>query len=169
MEMSGESADRETSGVVLRLRLDEFLPYKINILAEKVREPLVRHHLARHEIGVPEWRITMTLAHHGVLTAKDLCRIAHMHKTKVSRALALLESRALVAREANMSDLRESFVSLTPDGFVLYEQLAEAAAEYDVRLRHELSENERVGFEAMLSRLQARADALGREMERAAR
>lgn len=159
----GEDADLTKHSPERRLQLEDFLPYRISVLAESVREPLLRHYLARFDIGVPEWRITVVLAHHRVLTAKEIGRIGRMHKTKVSRALAFLESRGFVAREANHSDLRESFVSLTEDGTKLYGRLIDAARDYSARLATALSDGERAVFEEMLRRLQARADTLAHE------
>ena len=56
----------------------------------------------------------VTLGQFGMMTAKSIGIHSHMHKTKVSRAVALLESRKLVTRRANRADLREAFLSLTP-------------------------------------------------------
>ena len=49
------------------------------------------------------------------MTAKAIGAHTHMHKTKVSRAVALLEKRML-ARRANRDDMREAFLSLTAAG-----------------------------------------------------
>jgi DNA-binding MarR family transcriptional regulator len=163
MHTSGQEAEGCEHPTEPRLRLEDYLPYKLNVLAEAVREPLLRYYLQSHDVGVPEWRITALLAQHRSLTAKDICRIGRMHKTKVSRALAFLEARGFVRREANMSDLRESFVSLTEAGRALYENLVDAARDYGERLASVLDENERAAFEAMLQRLQSRSDALARE------
>ena len=46
------------------------------------------------------------------MTAKAIGTHSHMHKTKVSRAVALLEGRKLVTRRANRADLREAFCAL---------------------------------------------------------
>ena len=67
-------------------------------------------------IGVPEWRVLVTLGQYGVMTGKAIGAHTHMHKTKVSRAVALLEKRKLVARRANRDDKREAFLSLTAAG-----------------------------------------------------
>ena len=63
-----------------------------------------------------------------------------MHKTKVSRAVALLEKRRLVARRANREDMREAFLSLTTAGRAMYEELAPHRARIRTPLdRHPLS------------------------------
>ena len=64
------------------------------------------------------------------MTGKEIGAHSHMHKTKVSRAVALLERRKLLARKANRADLREAFLSLTPAGRAIYEDLAPIALEF---------------------------------------
>src|ERR1700682_541303 len=102
------------------LRLEEFLPYRLNVCASLVSAALSRVYAERHKIGVPEWRVLVTLGQFGMMTAKAIGGHSHMHKTKVSRAVALLERRKLVTRRANRADLREAFLSLTSAGREIY-------------------------------------------------
>ena len=67
-------------------------------------QALSRIYAERYRIGVPEWRVLVTLGEFGMMTAKAIGRHSHMHKTKVSRAVALLERRKLVSRKANRAD-----------------------------------------------------------------
>ena len=85
-------ADRPT------LKLEEFLPYRLNVCASLVSQALSRIYAERYKIGVPEWRVLVTLGEFGMMTAKAIGMHSHMHKTKVSRAVALLERRKLVTR-----------------------------------------------------------------------
>ncbi len=61
----------------------------------------------RYGIGIPEWRVLVTLGENGVMTGKAVGAHTHMHKTKVSRAVAQLEQRKLVSRRTNRADMRE--------------------------------------------------------------
>ena len=79
-------------------------------------QALSRIYAERYKIGVPEWRVLVTLGEFGMMTAKAIGRHSHMHKTKVSRAVAQLERRKLVSRKANRADMREAFLSLTAAG-----------------------------------------------------
>jgi DNA-binding MarR family transcriptional regulator len=56
--------------------------------------------------------VLVTLGQFGVMTGKAIGAHTHMHKTKVSRAVAFLERRKLIARRINRGDMRESFLSL---------------------------------------------------------
>ena len=77
------------------------------MVASLVSQALSRIYAERYGIGVPEWRVLVTLGQYGMMTGKAIGAHSHMHKTKVSRAVALLEKRKLVARRANRADLRE--------------------------------------------------------------
>ena len=105
------------------LKLEDFLPHRLNVLSSLVSQALTRVY-ARHGIGIPEWRVLVTLGENGTMTGKAVGAHTHMHKTKVSRAVAYLEQRKFLTRRANRADLRESFLSLTPGGRAVYEELA---------------------------------------------
>jgi len=98
------------------LKLEQFLPYRLNVVASLVSQALSRIYADRYRIGVPEWRVLVTLGQFGMMTGKAIGAHSHMHKTKVSRAVAMLEERKLVTRRANRADLREAFLALTPAG-----------------------------------------------------
>jgi hypothetical protein len=111
-EMTDDSAQRAPGQPAqagqVALKLEEFLPYRLNVCASLVAQALSRIYTERHKIGVPEWRVLVTLGQYGMMTAKAIGNHSHMHKTKVSRAVALLERRKLVARRAKRADLREA-------------------------------------------------------------
>jgi DNA-binding MarR family transcriptional regulator len=117
----------------------------------------------QYRIGVPEWRVLVTLGEYGVMTGKAIGAHSHMHKTKVSRAVALLERRKLVARKANKADMREAFLSLTPAGQAIYAELAPIALEFVARLGKDISLADRATFERVLTVLIDRAAALANE------
>ena len=116
------------------LKLEQFLPYRLNVVASLVSQALSRIYADRYGIGVPEWRVLVTLGQYGMMTGKSIGAHSHMHKTKVSRAVALLEKRKLVTRRANRADLREAFLALTPAGRAMYDDLAPIALDFANRL-----------------------------------
>ena len=112
--MTNETAQKARDCTVdpVALKLEEFLPYRLNVCASLVSHALSKIYAERYKIGVPEWRVLVTLGQFGAMTAKAIGTHSHMHKTKVSRAVALLEGRKLVTRRANRADLREAFCAL---------------------------------------------------------
>jgi DNA-binding MarR family transcriptional regulator len=83
-----------------------------------------------------------------------------MHKTKVSRAVALMEQRKLLVRRANRADMRESFLSLTAAGRAMYEEVAPHALDFAVRLTEILTPADRDAFNRALKQLTERSAEL---------
>ena len=142
------------------LKLEQFLPYRLNVLASLVSQALSRIYVERYGLGVPEWRVLVTLGQFGVMTGKAIGAHSHMHKTKVSRAVAELEKRKLLARRANRADLRESFLSLTAAGRAIYEELAPGALDFAHRLAEVVDPQDRAAFERAMQRLTERSHAM---------
>jgi DNA-binding MarR family transcriptional regulator len=145
------------------LKLEQFLPYRLNVVANLVSQALSRIYADRYGIGVPEWRVMVTLGQYGMMTGKAIGAHSHMHKTKVSRAVALLEKRKLVARRANRADLREAFLTLTPAGRAMYDDLAPIALDFANRLAEVVDPADRPAFERAVDRLTERSAKLAEE------
>jgi DNA-binding MarR family transcriptional regulator len=142
------------------LKLEEFLPYRLNVCASLVSQALSRIYTERHKIGVPEWRVLVTLGQFGAMTAKAVGAHSHMHKTKVSRAVAVLERRKLVTRRANRADLREAFLSLTPAGREIYSELAPMALEFARQLLEAVDAADHAALDRALKKLTERSAKL---------
>src|SRR5215467_6674 len=145
---------------VAPLRLEEFLPYRVNVMASLVSKALSRIYVDRYGIGIPEWRILVTLGQFEVMTAKAIGAHSHMHKTKVSRAVSALERRKLVVRRENRADRREALLSLTPAGRTIYRDLAPGALEFARRLFETIDPADRAAFERAVDRLTERSRTL---------
>lgn len=146
------------------LKLEEFLPYRLNVCSNLVSQALSRIYAERYKIGVPEWRVLVTLGQFGMMTAKAIGIHSCMHKTKVSRAVALLERRKLIARRANRADLREAFLSLTPAGRDIYNELAPIALEFANQLLSSVDAADRAALDRALKKLTDQSSQLTAEM-----
>ena len=146
------------------LKLETFLPYRLNVVSSLTSQALSRVYARRYRIGVPEWRVLVTLGQYGVMTGKAIGAHTHMHKTKVSRAVALLEKRKLLLRRANRADMREAFLSLTASGRAMYEELAPHAIDFARRLTEILSVSDRDAFDRALKQLTSRSAELVAEV-----
>src|SRR5271170_5413069 len=157
---SNAPEDEATLGENAPLKLEHFLPYQLNVVSSLVSQALSQVYARRYGIGVPEWRVLVTLGQYGVMTAKAVGAHTHMHKTKVSRAVAQMEKRRLVARRANRDDLREAFLSLTVAGRAMYEEVAPHAIDFARRLTEILTHADREAFNRALQQLTARSAEL---------
>src|ERR1700730_419998 len=142
------------------LKLEKFLPSQLTVVASLVSLALSRVYARRYGIGVPEWRVLVTLGQYGVMTGKAIGAHTHMHKTKVSRAVALMEQRKLLVRRANRADMRESFLSLTAAGRTMYEEVAPHALDFARRLTEILTPADREAFNRALKQLTERSAEL---------
>lgn len=158
--MTNGSSQRVPDHPEAALKLEEFLPYRLNVCANLVSQALSRIYAERHKIGVPEWRVLVTLGQFGMMTAKAIGIHSCMHKTKVSRAVALLERRKLVARRANRADLREAFLSLTPAGRDIYNELAPIALDFAQKLLESVDPADRIALDRALKKLSERSSQL---------
>ena len=143
------------------LELERFLPYRLNVLAEAVSHALSRIYAERYGIGIPEWRVLATLGQYQPITARDIGRHSRMHKAKVSRAVALLEERGLVARNGSDSDRREAPLTLTAKGRRIYGDLAPRALAFAEKLTAVLTPAELRMLDGLMDRLSSRAEAIG--------
>jgi DNA-binding MarR family transcriptional regulator len=114
----------------------------------------------RYHIGIPEWRVLVMLGENEVMTAKAIGARTHMHKTKVSRAVAQLEARKFLTRRANRADLREAFLALTPAGRLVYEELAPSALAFMNRLFEVVAPADRPAFDRAVQELTRRSAEL---------
>lgn len=135
------------------LSLDQFLPYRLNFLAEEVSRSFSRIYADQFGITIPEWRVVAILGQSGSVTAKTIGLRSTMHKTKVSRAITALEDRGYVARQANSQDLRESFIELTESGKAMYQELVPQALGFNALLKSALTESEQAVLETAFKRL----------------
>lgn len=135
------------------LELDRFLPYRLGVCATIVSTALSKIYAEHYNIGMPEWRVVVLLGEFGSMTAKTIGQRSYMHKTKVSRAVALLERRKFVSRRANTADLREAFLSLTPEGRAAYDELAPRALEFADRLIAAIDPADRASFYRAIKQL----------------
>src|SRR5215468_3109321 len=147
------------------LQLGGFLPHRLNVLSSLVSQALTRVYSA-HGIGIPEWRVLVSLGQFGVMTGKAIGARTHMHKTKVSRAVAELERRKFLTRRVNRADLREAFLSLTPAGRAVYDELAPRALEFTQRLSEVVAPADRAAFDRAMTALTERSAKLVEEIER---
>lgn len=79
-----------------------------------------RPHLRRHAITEQQWRILRALAEHGEADMRDLAEHCRILPASLSRTVALLVRRALVARRHGDDDQRRVIVSLAGEGRALF-------------------------------------------------
>ena len=148
------------SNAAQALELENFLPYRLSILAQIVSESLHDLYAGPFGLTVTQWRVMAALGRFAPLTASDVGQRIVMDKVAVSRAVAGLMKRGLVERATDRTDRRRASLRLSTRGKAMHGKIVPLALEYEARLWASLSTEERRSFNSLSDRLFARAEAL---------
>ena len=143
------------------LELENFLPYRLSILAQLVSESLHALYADRYGLTVTQWRVMAALGRFAPLTASEVGQRIVMDKVAVSRAVTALLRRGLVERVTDRADRRRASLRLSARGRTLHARIVPIALAYEKRLVEALDAGERRRFDELTDRLLARATALG--------
>jgi DNA-binding MarR family transcriptional regulator len=118
--------------------LDGFLPYLLNQAAEATSRGFQAIYRERYGMTRTQWRVMANLGKFGAMTARDICAVSHIDKTKVSRAVSALERDRMLARTPGEKDRRTEMLALTGRGRDIFAELGDLAISYDRQLRARL-------------------------------
>ena len=135
------------------LDLEQFLPYRLSVLSNRVSGNIAKLYGDRYGLAIPEWRVITILALYPGSSASEVSERTAMDKVAVSRAVARLLERGLLHRETHGDDRRRSVLELSEAGREVYAEVAPLALSYERELLSPLNEEERVQFSRMLERL----------------
>ncbi|MBF9045099.1 MarR family transcriptional regulator [Rhodobacterales bacterium HKCCE4037] len=133
--------------------LPHFLPYLLNQAAEAASHEFQRYYRARYGMLRTEWRVLFHLACYGDMSATRICDLASLHKTKVSRAVAALETKRFLTRAESEDDRRVELLSLTPKGLTVFRDLSGAAERFETDLLEHLTPDEVLHLRSALLKL----------------
>lgn len=142
------------------LELENFLPYRLSILAQIVSESLHDLYAGPFDLSVTQWRVMAALGRFAPLTASDVGQRIVMDKVAVSRAVAALLKRGLIERTTDRADRRRTLLRLSARGRAMHARIVPLALDYEGRLYKSLSPEERRSFDALSDRLLHHAKAL---------
>lgn len=120
----------------------DFLPYLLNQAAEALSLEFQRHYRGQYGMLRTEWRVLFHLGCYGDMTAKEICDRAGLHKTKVSRAVAALQTKRILTRRELERDRRHAILQLTAKGQRVFAELSRAAHAFDSEVRTSMTPEE---------------------------
>jgi DNA-binding MarR family transcriptional regulator len=153
------SAKRKPSPAEL-LVLEDFLPYRLSILSNRVSRAIAARYAKTFDLTVPEWRIIAVLGRRPGLTAKEVAEATEMDKVAVSRAVARLIEARRVRASADKEDARRQRLSLTTLGEDVHARIAPIALASEHKLLSALDARERAQLDDLIDRLLEAARAL---------
>lgn len=143
-----------------RLVLEQFLPYRLSILSNRVSRAIAARYAKAFDLTIPEWRIIAVLGRSPGLSAKDIAEATEMDKVAVSRAVARLSAAGRITGKADPDDARRQKLVLTRAGEAVHARIAPIALESEQKLLRAFSARERKELGALLDRLLDAARAL---------
>ena len=115
--------------------LDRFIPYLLSVTSEAVSGAVARTYQGRFGLKTPEWRVLAVVAGSADgLSQSEVASATRMDKMTISRAVAALAARGLIARGDHAADRRTSRLRATAEGRRLYDEVVPAARAVEARL-----------------------------------
>jgi DNA-binding MarR family transcriptional regulator len=133
------------------------VPYRLSVASNTVSDVIAGAYRALFGLSIPEWRLVAVLAEKAAATQLELGVATRMDKVTVSRAAIALADRGLLRRSPNKQDQRSHLLSLSPEGRLLYEQVAPKAMALEDAILADFSREEIQSLMSMLQRLEAAA------------
>ena len=118
------------------------LSSRLMVLANLLRRGAMLRYKRTAGLSSVEYGLVANLGRHQPMSVVRLAEAVGLDKGQISRALADLVSRKLVARAVNPRDNREVLVSLTKAGLAAHDAIVAGGQERNRRLLAELSEAE---------------------------
>jgi DNA-binding MarR family transcriptional regulator len=140
------------------LDLDQFLPYLVNVVANRLSRELAGVYEARFGISIPEWRVIAHLSQHEDVSVREIHQRVDMDKAKVSRAAARLEAVGFIEKTDNEGDRRLVALRLTRKGRRLFAEIEPLALAYEQESLSTLSKSEEATLRSLLNKLLQAAD-----------
>lgn len=135
------------------IHLSDYITYKISTLSNMLSREGERYLKSNHGIAIPDYRILITLATLGEMSAREIASHSKMDKALISRVVNRLVSRKMVNSKPDPNDGRLVLLSATKKGRDLYEELQPYAQNRQIGLLKVMEEDERKNFIRSLDKL----------------
>ncbi len=133
--------------------LDNFLPYRITVLASHIAVSFAKQHAEQFGLSIPEWRVVAVLGRHGELSSGEVMEKTSMDKAKVSRAVTRLTAAGIIARKAHPEDQRSNRLGLSRKGRQIHDRITPIAANLEQELLSVLTGEEQETLVRVLAKL----------------
>lgn len=133
---------------------------RLMVLANLLKRGAILRYKRLAGLSSVEFGLVASLGRHPPMSVIRLAAAVGMDKGQISRALAGLVARKLVAKAVNPRDNREVLVSLTRSGLAAHDTIVAGAQERNRRLLEQINGSEIAMLLAHIDRLTDRAAAM---------
>ncbi len=109
--------------------------------------------------SLPAWLVLLAMKTRNAGSQRQLAEAVGIREATLTHHLNAMEIAGLITRQRDPANRRIHVVELTQAGEEMFGRLRDAAAAFDQRLRHGVSEEEIAGLRALLARLAENAGA----------
>lgn len=139
------------------LVLEDFLPYRLSILSNRVSNAIARIYQRKFGLSIPEWRLIAVVGRFGPMSANEAAERTEMDKVRVSRAVQRMLAAGLLERATDAQDRRRSILQLSPKGTAIRVEIAPFAHEIENQLLSPLGETDRADLDRVMRLLEKSA------------
>ena len=141
------------------LDLARYVPALITFLANKLSASASGQYRKMFGVGIVEWRVIALLAVEPETTANSVSSVIGLDKALVSRTVKKLKELEIIIISKSEKDGRHQYLSLSPEGKALHDEILTVALERESKLLEVLSQDER---ELLISLLQKLNNQVGK-------
>ena len=157
------SAAPARSRLVQPEHLDDLLLYRAGRFVADASTIMIRLCEGRYGISRREWHVLGLLDTRGPQTPSQLADQCHLDRPRISRAIAALDAKGLLARLPAARDRKRVLLALTPSGRELQRRVFADVSAINARLVEGFDGRQLEQLELLLARLGAKADAVARD------
>lgn len=143
-----------------RFDLEKLVTFRLSRLADTLERAANLAYGPQWDLTLTAWRTLAILGQHEPMTAQDISRRSRVDKGWISRSVARLESRGLVARVPNGKDNRSVLLSLTDEGRRMVAEIVPLSRHRHETLLSVLGEKDLQTFLRALDLIERQADAM---------
>ena len=137
--------------------LEDFIPYKLSVVANRVSQTIGRLFETQFNIQVPEWRILMALYAYDELVFNEVVDRTSMDKARVSRAQRRLVDLELITSSNDPTDGRRVILAITGKGEKMCADILPEAAKREAWYLEVLDDQEHRQLDVILDKLMKRS------------
>jgi DNA-binding MarR family transcriptional regulator len=160
-----ERADSVPEEEISQGRLQNFVAYRVNIVANAIFRSTSRYFLEELDLRTPEVWVMTAIGNFQPMSASEVSENMSIDKAQVSRALTSLMERGYVVRVPDPGDNRRKMLRLTNDGVDIYQRILEISETRQNRLLSSFSESEQAQLMGFLDRLRDNAEHLSEMLD----
>lgn len=138
--------------------LSAFLPYRLAVLSERASRRLSIVYEKSYGLSVAEWRVLVHLNRCEKVSVREIHNCVNLEKSRVSRAVARLETMGMVEKLPGEADGRLVEISLSDKGKAALAEILPAALVIEQKLVSHVSQEELVTFCRVMEKMHAALD-----------